>query len=113
MSWKFACEEAALAENELRECDVEGTTVLLLRAAGGECFAYPPLCPHQEEPLRKGACDEGVITCFRHLWQWDARTGACVGTEARIPLKLYEVRRVNGRVEVKLDHVLGYDYDDA
>jgi len=60
--------------------------------------------------LRKGACDGEQITCFKHLWQWDMRSGACIGTEANIPLKLYEVRTHRGMVQVFLDRPLVYEY---
>ena len=85
-------------------------TVLLTRV-GEEYFAYPPLCPHQEEPLRKGLCDGELITCFKHIWQWDVRTGACAGTESRIPLKMYPARKAAGQIEVFIEQPLVYDYD--
>jgi toluene monooxygenase system ferredoxin subunit len=109
MSWMAVCAEEAIAENDLREFEVGGVTVLLTRP-GNQYFAYPPLCPHQAEPLRKVACDGEQITCFKHLWQWDMRTGACTGTESNIPLKTYEVRMHNGVVQVFLDQPLTYEY---
>jgi toluene monooxygenase system ferredoxin subunit len=109
MSWKVVCPEGAIAENELKEFEVEGVTILLARA-GGEYFAYPPLCPHQEEPLRKGGCDGTEIFCFKHLWQWDMRTGACTGTESRVPLKMYPVRTVDGTVQALIEQPLEYEY---
>ena len=75
MAWKDVCGEGAIDENDLEEFAVDGVTVLLARV-GQDYFAYPPLCPHQEEPLRKGLCDGELITCFKHIWQWDLRTGA-------------------------------------
>ena len=111
MSWKAVCPEGVIGENDLREFEVEGVTVLLART-GDEYFAYPPLCPHQEEPLRKGACDGEQIFCFKHLWQWDMRTGVCTGTESRIPLKMYEVRKQGGMVQVYIDQPLAYEYQE-
>jgi len=110
MVWKVACSEDAIGQNDLKEFDIDGVTVLLARV-GEEYFAYPPLCPHQEEPLRKGLCDGEFITCFKHIWQWDVRTGACTGTESRIPLKMYQVRKAAGQVEVLIEQPLVYEYD--
>jgi toluene monooxygenase system ferredoxin subunit len=110
MVWKVACSEDAIGQNDLKEFDIDGVTVLLARV-GEEYFAYPPLCPHQEEPLRKGLCDGESITCFKHIWQWDVRTGACTGTESRIPLKMYQVRKAAGQVEVLIEQPLVYEYD--
>jgi toluene monooxygenase system ferredoxin subunit len=110
MAWKVVCSEGAIGESDLKEFNVDGVTLLLTRV-GHEYFAYPPMCPHQEEPLRKGLCDGELITCFKHIWQWDIRTGACAGTESRIPLKLYRVRVVEGHVEAFIDQALVYDYE--
>ena len=110
MVWKDVCGEGAIEENDLKEFDVDGVMVLLTRV-GRDYFAYPPLCPHQEEPLRKGLCDGELITCFKHIWQWDLRTGACVGTESRVPLKLYQARTTAGQVEVFIEQPLAYDYE--
>ena len=111
MSWKVVCPVGAIGDNDLKEFDIDGVTVLLCRA-GEEYFAYPPMCPHQEEPLRKGGCTGEQIFCFKHLWQWDMRTGACAGTESRVPLKMYEVRCHDGRVEVLVEQELTYEYED-
>jgi toluene monooxygenase system ferredoxin subunit len=108
MAWKVACEEGAIGPNDMKEFDVDGVTVLVVRA-GEAYFAFPPLCPHQEEPLRKGLCDGETITCFKHIWQWDLRTGACAGTESRIPLKMYQARKTAGRVEVFIEQPLVYE----
>ena len=35
-------------------------------------------CPHAGEDLSKGEVVEGVLTCPRHRWKWDLRTGKCV-----------------------------------
>jgi len=111
MAWKVVCAEGAIEANDLREFEVDGATVLLTRA-GDDYFCYPPMCPHQEEPLRKGGCDGELITCFKHIWQWDMRTGQCAGTESRAPLKLYPLRKIGGRVEIDIDEPLAYDYED-
>jgi toluene monooxygenase system ferredoxin subunit len=110
MAWKVACKEGAIGQNDMKEFDIDGITVLLTRV-GDEYFAYPPLCPHQEEPLRKGLCDGELITCFKHIWLGDLRTGACAGTESRMPLKMYEVRKTAGQVEVFIEQPLVYEYD--
>jgi nitrite reductase/ring-hydroxylating ferredoxin subunit len=79
MAWKAACKEGAIGQNDMKEFDVDGITVLLTRV--------------------------------KHIWQWDLRTGACAGTESRIPLKMYQVRKTAGQVEVFLEQPLVYEYD--
>lgn len=111
MSWKRVCSADDVAENSLKKFDVDGVPVLLVNF--GEGFrAYPPLCPHMEEPLEEsGICEGGVLTCSKHLWQWDMRTGEMRG-EAEKPLLLYEVKQENGDVLVKIEKELEYEYDE-
>ena len=109
MAWKVACSEDAIGQNDLKEFDIDGVTVLLARV-GEEYFAYPPLCPHQEEPLRKGLCDGEVITCFKHIWQWDLTTGEARG-EAEKPLLCYPVRLQESELWIDFERELTYEYD--
>lgn len=111
MNWKRVCSADDVAENSLKKFDVDGVPVLLVNF--GEGFrAYPPLCPHMEEPLEEsGICEGGVLTCSKHLWQWDMRTGEMRG-EAEKPLLLYEVKQENGDVLVKIEKELEYEYDE-
>jgi toluene monooxygenase system ferredoxin subunit len=101
MGWQVACTVSDLAENEMKEFDLGGASVLVARNTDG-FFAYPPLCPHQESELAFGTCDGDLITCMTHLWQWDMRSGAPVGLAAQ-PLKLYPTRIEGDRVFVLLD----------
>lgn len=85
---------------------------LLVAKVGGEFFAYPPLCPHMAEPLEiSGVCDGKLLTCTKHLWQWDMRTGAPCGMAER-ELLLYPVSKNGDDVLVNLERELIYDYDD-
>lgn len=101
---------ADLPENELVEKAVKGITVLLLRY-NDQVFAFPPSCPHMEEPLKNGMFDEdeGVITCTKHLWQWDAKTGEAVGL-AECPLLKYQLKVAEGRVLLNVSTELTYQF---
>lgn len=111
MSWKQVCKADELADSELKQFEVDGVTILLARL-GEDFLAYPPLCPHQEEVLAvSGVCDGGTLTCTKHLWQWDMRTGEERGL-AEKSLLMYEVRREGDDVLVLIEQELTYDYDD-
>ena len=112
MSWKRVCQASEIAKNGLKRFDVDGVPILIANL-GEEFRAYPPLCPHMEEPLEQsGFCEGGMMTCSKHLWQWDMRTGEPHG-EAEKPLLLYEVKQENGEVLVKIEKELEYEYDEA
>jgi toluene monooxygenase system ferredoxin subunit len=108
---KRLCSADDIPENGLKKLEVDGVTVLAAKV-DGTVFAYPPLCPHMAEPLEiSGVCDGGMLTCTKHLWQWDMRTGAEAGM-AEKPLLLYKVTREGNEVWIEIDRELVYDYDE-
>lgn len=44
-------------------------------------------CPHAGEDLTRAQVCGGVLTCPRHHWQWDIRTGECV-SGGNLPLRV-------------------------
>jgi len=110
MSWKRVCSANDIAANSLKQFDVQGVPILIANL-GDEFRAYPPLCPHMEERLESsGICEGGTLTCSKHLWQWDMRTGEMRG-EAQKSLLLYEVKQENDDVLVNIEKELEYEYE--
>ncbi len=66
---------------------------LLLVNVKGNFFACDNECPHQGSPLTGGIVKEGYISCPRHGYRFELKTGACADAPA-CELKLYptEVR---------------------
>lgn len=56
------------------------------------------LCTHQQARLADGALIDGCFECPRHNARFDARTGACRRTPARIPVAVYALEIRNGRI---------------
>ncbi|WP_236795588.1 Rieske (2Fe-2S) protein [Amycolatopsis sp. GM8] len=73
-AWRPALAEAELWEGDMTPVVVGGTSVLLLNV-DGEVRAYLNRCPHQEWALDEGEFEDGTLTCSRHLWEFDARSG--------------------------------------
>ncbi len=111
MNWKVACAADEVHENTLKAVEIDGIELVIAKI--GETYrAYPPVCPHMEEYLENsGLCQGGILTCDRHLWQWDIKTGEPRGP-AEKPLLMYEVRNEEGQVLVFLDQELEYEFDD-
>jgi toluene monooxygenase system ferredoxin subunit len=108
---KRLCSASDVAENGMKKVQVDGVAVLVA-CVDGTFYAYPPLCPHMAEPLEiSGVCDGGMLTCTKHLWQWDMRTGAEEGM-AEKPLLLYKVGREGDDIWIEIDQELVYDYDE-
>lgn len=111
MSWKRVCSVGELAENSLRKVEVDGIPIVII-SLGDEFRAIPPSCPHMEEPLaQSGICADGILTCTKHLWQWDVRTGEERG-DAEKPLLMYETKVEDGELLVFADHELEYDFEE-
>lgn len=110
MSWKPVEGAEGVLENDMKEFDVGGVSILIARNANG-WFAYPALCPHMEAQLAFGTCDGKIITCMQHLWQWDMETGEPVGL-AEEPIKTYPVKFENGTVRVFIEKELKYAYQE-
>lgn len=111
MSWQAVCSVTELGDGEFVESRIGGVDLLVVRS-GDAVVACPPVCPHQAEPLREaGICSDGVLTCTKHLWQWDLSTGVPLG-EAEAPLLLYPTRTEAGVVHVYVERELRYADDD-
>jgi len=111
MSWKRVCSTDEIAENSLKEFNVDGIRIVVA-SLGEEFRAIPPACPHMEEPLaRSGLCSDGILTCTKHLWQWDLRTGEERG-DAEKPLLMYDTKVEDGDVLVFVDRELEYEYEE-
>ena len=95
MSWKAVCATDAVAEDAMKRFDVDGVAIMVANVGDG-FRAYPPVCPHMEEFLENsGICAGGILTCDRHLWQWDMKTGEPQGP-AEKPLLMYETKEEDG-----------------
>ena len=113
MSWKEVCDAADVDEGSVREFEVDGIEILVSKM-DGELRVYPPMCPHMEEPLEDSAiCKGSIMTCTKHLWQWDLKTGEPVapGENDRCML-MYESRMEGNQLMANIEEELEYDFDD-
>ncbi len=56
----------------------------------GNLYAIDDRCPHRGASLGKGTLDGVVVTCPLHKWEFDIRTGQCVGKPGN-ELRRFEV----------------------
>ncbi len=56
---------------------VEGREILLINVKG-EIFACENDCPHQGSPLQAGIVKDGHLSCPRHGYRFNLKTGACM-----------------------------------
>jgi toluene monooxygenase system ferredoxin subunit len=110
MTWKRICDVAEVAENSVKQFDVDGIPIVI--ANYGEGFrAIPPVCPHMEEPLAESAViARCILTCTKHLWAWNLKTLAMQG-ETEKPLKTYEIREESGAILANIEDELTYEFE--
>jgi nitrite reductase/ring-hydroxylating ferredoxin subunit/uncharacterized membrane protein len=80
--------------------DVEGVRLLLVRD-GGSVRALDARCTHRGGPLDEGEISDGCVTCPWHGSRFQLATGDIVRGPATQPQPSYEVREVDGRVQVR------------
>lgn len=112
MSWKRVCAATEVPENALEKFEVDGIELIVANYGDGY-RAFPPRCPHMEEPLcESGVLFDGMLTCTKHLWQWDLGTGEGIGI-AEKELLFYEVKQDGDDIYAQVDEALEYEDDDG
>ena len=114
MAWKRICSTSDVAPSRLAPFVVDGVTVVVAHLGDDGFSVFPPACPHMEEPLAtSGMCSGPVLTCSKHLWQWDMRTGEAAGPEENDRTLLrYEAKVEGGNVLACIESELVYEYED-
>ena len=69
----------------------------------GQFAAFADVCTHDDGPLVEGELEGRIITCPRHGARFDVCTGKVLSMPAVIPLPTFEVRLVDGEVQVRLE----------
>jgi toluene monooxygenase system ferredoxin subunit len=111
LGWKKICSAADVPENSLEKFEVDGIEILIANYGSGY-RAFPPRCPHMEEPLcESGVLFDGMLTCTKHLWQWDMGSGDKIGVAER-ELLFYDLKQEGGDIYAQVEEELVYEGDD-
>jgi 3-phenylpropionate/trans-cinnamate dioxygenase ferredoxin subunit len=81
---------------------VDGTDQVLVVNTDGEIRAYQGICSHEYFELDKGFLTSGSLTCALHLSRFDLATGDALDPPAEMPLAMYEVVVVDGRIAIDI-----------
>lgn len=88
--------------------DLKNEDVTYVKAVDRELFIYTDnddvkvfdsRCPHQATNIPELVLEECKLTCPKHGWKFDVRSGQCIDKGDR-PLHEFENRVVEGRLEV-------------
>jgi 3-phenylpropionate/trans-cinnamate dioxygenase ferredoxin subunit len=83
------------------EADVEGYRVRVA-TVGGNLYAFEDRCTHDDSPFDDAPIEDTEIICPRHGARFCLRTGEALSPPAYEPLRIFEARAVDGRVEVRV-----------
>ena len=72
------------------EIEIEGKAIALCNVDGA-VYALDNTCAHKGGPLSQGDLKDNVITCPWHAWEYDVKTGACLG-RGNVKLATYPVQ---------------------
>lgn len=93
------CKESEIAEGQGRSIKVLAKEIMVYRV-GGQLLAYDGLCKHMRAPLAsQGELKAYTLTCKWHGWQYDIRTGECLG-KPDVALTAHTVEITNGDIYV-------------
>ena len=94
-------DEDELAQDSMRQVEVEGTGVLLSRSLNGDVCAISSVCNHFGGPLEQGDREGDTVVCPLHKSRFNLCSGEAIDGPAVFPQPLYETRVRDGKIEVK------------
>jgi len=109
--------EDALAPGDVREVEIQGISIVVVRKADGSYRALRNRCSHQGGVLSKGclepmmdsnglgdyaySTDKEVLRCPLHHWEFDVDTGRSPAYPEKVRVRAYAVTIDNGTVFVE------------
>jgi len=88
----------ALKEDEATYVHYEDRD-LFIYYGNGTVKVFDSQCPHQATNIPELALEDCQLTCPKHQWKFDIKTGECIEKGNR-PLHEFESRVVDGRLEI-------------
>ena len=97
--WFDVAAASEIVEGEVRTYLVGADKVAVARAEG-TLYAVQDRCSHDNGPLGEGCLVGFRVQCPRHGASFDVRDGQVTSAPALMPIGTFEVREVDGRVQV-------------
>ncbi len=94
--WRDVMAVADIADGEVQRVERSNRIVFVYRA-GDAYQVYDSHCPHQVTNIPHLALEGLTLTCPKHQWKFDIRTGPCI-EKGKHPMKIFETRVEGGRL---------------
>ena len=98
-AWHDVMTTAALADGQTTRVDGHGKGLFISRE-GDKYMVFDSHCTHQRTDIPLSELDDCTLTCPKHQWTFDVKTGACLKAGGS-PLLQYPAKVVGGRVLVQ------------
>lgn len=92
--WREVMATADIADGEVKRVDCGVRSVFVYRE-GEHYRVYDSHCPHQVTNIPHLALEGMTLTCPKHNWKFDIRSGACI-EKGKHPLKAFETKVEGG-----------------
>ena len=97
---------ATVADIPDGEMKVVFNDLVTVANSGGRFYAFGNVCPHAAGPIGEGFLEDLVVECPWHAGQWDIATGKALTSLATADIPVFEVRVVDGEIEIKLNQAV-------
>jgi nitrite reductase/ring-hydroxylating ferredoxin subunit/alkylhydroperoxidase/carboxymuconolactone decarboxylase family protein YurZ len=94
--WHDVMASATVQDGEVTRCECDGRGLFVYREKKAYTV-YDSRCPHQSTDIPQLALHGGTLTCPKHQWEFDAKSGDCI-KKGNSPLKRIESKVVKGRL---------------
>ena len=96
VTWHDVAPVDELKDNDVSYRDADGRSLFIYREKD-QISVYDSRCPHQVTNIPHLALEGARLTCPKHQWAFDIKTGKCVEKGNR-PLKQFETKIEKGRL---------------
>lgn len=94
--WRDVMASADAPQGQVLRVDCQGRGLFVYRDKR-KFQVYDSRCPHQGADMPATAAQGSLVTCAKHQWQFDAKSGDCIKT-GNSPLQRIESKLVKGRL---------------
>lgn len=95
-TWHDVMPTKGFKSGSVQRVDCDGRGLFVTKDAKG-WRVYDSRCPHQTTNIPHLALQGTTLTCPKHQWQFDIRTGACIA-KGTSPLRQWPTKVENGRL---------------
>jgi len=99
MTWHEIIGISEVIEDEITVVSCDDRDLFIYKG-NGDLYAYDNRCPHQATRIPKSGLSDSELTCPKHGWKFDLKTGACI-EKGNLPLQKFDTKIDNNRLYVR------------